>query len=96
MRPDPYVHFDESKIIGLPVFTYDDERLGTVVDVIMAAGPPAQGYLVVTGTMFGTGRYYVPETEIQRASTERVLLKITRDDLRELDWLAPPAGLDEE
>lgn len=72
---------------GLPVLTYDDERLGTLVDVRVHAG---KRYLVVEGDLVGTGRYWVPEDEVQRIGPERILLRITRDDLPELDWLNPP------
>ena len=49
---------------------------------------------VVAGTLFGTGKYYVPEEEVRRVGEHRILLGTTRDDLRELDWFAPPAGMD--
>lgn|GEM_PF-3976250 len=84
---------DLSDVAGKPVDTYDDERLGIAEDVVT---DPQSGrrYLIVAGTLFGTGKYYVPEEEIQRAGQYRILLGTTRDDLKELDWFAPPDGLD--
>jgi hypothetical protein len=76
--------------LGKAVVLYDDERLGSVADVVTAAD--GRRYLVVTSSLFGTGRYYVPESEIRRIGPERILLNTTRDDLRELDWLNAPEG----
>jgi hypothetical protein len=78
--------------IGKAVVLYDDERLGAVADVVTAAN--GRRYLVVTSSLFGTGRYYVPESEIRRIGPERILLNTTRDDLRELDWLSAPRGVE--
>jgi hypothetical protein len=82
---------DLTGIEGRAVDTYDDERLGSVVEVMTSDQHAGRRYLVVESSLFGTGRYYVPEGEIQRVGPERILLKITRDDLRELDWLARPS-----
>lgn len=83
--------FSVDELIDRPVEMGDGERLGTVQRV--AAGADGQRYLVVTSSLFGTGEYFVPEVEIERATPDRVVLKITRDDLRELDWLAAPDDL---
>ena len=84
---------DLSNVAGKPVDTYDDERLGVAEDVMVDAGS-GRRYLIVAGTLFGTGKYYVPEEEVCRVGQHRILLGTTRDDLRELDWFAPPAGMD--
>jgi hypothetical protein len=81
-----------TNVHGKPVDTYDDERLGVAEKVVTAPGDGRQ-YLVVEGTLYGTGKYYVPVEEIRRAGDQRILLNTTRDDLQELDWLAPPDGL---
>ena len=78
---------------GKRVHTYDDELLGVVQRVATSREDAARRYLVVKGDLFGTGEYFVPEAEIERVGPERVLLGITRDDLREHDWLSPPPGL---
>jgi hypothetical protein len=78
--------------IGKPVVLYDDERLGSVERVVTA--PDGRRFLVVTSSLFGTGKYYVPESEVRRVGPERILLSITRDDLRELDWLSAPEGVE--
>ena len=83
---------DLSNVAGKPVDTYDDERLGVAEDVRVDAGS-GRRYLIVAGTLFGTGKYYVPEEEVRRVGEHRILLGTTRDDLRELDWFAPPAGM---
>lgn len=80
---------------GKHVYTYDDELLGVVERVVASTGATARRYLVVKGELFGTGHYYVPELEIERVGPERILLGITRDDLREHDWLSPPPGISE-
>jgi sporulation protein YlmC with PRC-barrel domain len=84
---------DLTNVAGKPVDTYDDERLGMAEDVMI---DPSTGrrYLIVAGTLFGTGKYYVPEEEVRRVGEHRILLGTTRDDLRELDWFAPPEGLE--
>ena len=84
---------DLSNVAGKPVDTYDDERLGVAEDVRVDAGS-GRRYLIVAGTLFGTGKYYVPEEEVRRVGEHRILLGTTRDDLRELDWFAPPTGMD--
>ena len=83
---------DLSNVRGKPVDTYDDERLGVAEKVVTASS--GRHFVVVEGTLFGTGRYYVPIEEIQRVGEHRILLGTTRDDLRELDWFAPPAGIE--
>ena len=84
---------DLTNVAGKPVDTYDDERLGVAEDVKVDAGS-GRRYLIVAGTLFGTGKYYVPEEEVRRVGEHRILLGTTRDDLRELDWFAPPDGLE--
>ena len=86
---------DLTDVEGKPVDTYDDERLGMAESVVTQ---PRTGrrFLVVAGTLFGTGKYYVPEEEIRRVGEHRILLGTTRDDLRELDWFAPPDGMTAE
>jgi ribosomal 30S subunit maturation factor RimM len=79
-------------LVSKAVFTYDDERLGTVQEVVTARDD--RRYLVVTSSLFGTGTYYVPESEVRTIGPERVLLNTTRDDLRELDWFAAPEGIE--
>ncbi len=81
---------------GKQVFTYDDELLGVVVRIVDSTGETTRRYLVVKGDLFGTGRYFVPEAEVERVGPERILLGITRDDLREHDWLSPPPGISVE
>ena len=78
---------------GRSVHTYDDEVLGVVQRVVASRDDVARRYLVVKGDLFGTGEYFVPEGEIERVGPARILLGITRDDLREHDWLSPPPGL---
>lgn len=82
---------DDREVVGKPVVLYDDERLGIVEGTTTAAD--GRQFLVVTSELFGTGRYYVPATEVRRVGPERILLEITRDDLRELDWLVAPKGV---
>ena len=81
-----------TNVAGKPVDTYDDERLGLAEGVVTEAGS-GRRYLVVAGTLYGTGKYYVPEEEVRRVGEHRILLGTTRDDLRELDWFAPPEGI---
>lgn len=81
--------FRDADVIGKGVELYDEEKLG-VVRATHVAGD-GRRYLVVTSDLFGTGRYWVPVAEIQRIGPDRILLKITRDDLAELDWLSEPA-----
>jgi hypothetical protein len=78
---------DLDALHGRAVYTYDDERLGVIA---RSAEHQGRRYLVVTSAMYGTGEYYVPESEIERVGPERVLLKTTRDDLQELDWFKAP------
>jgi hypothetical protein len=83
---------DLADVTGRPVVMYDDEQLGTVARVLEHAG---RRYLVVTSGLYGTGEYFVPESEIERVGPTRILLKTTRDDLQELDWFnAPGDGLE--
>jgi len=83
---------DLSNVQGKPVDTYDDERLGMAEGVVTDARN-GRRYLVVAGSLYGTGKYYVPEEELRRVGEYRILLGTTRDDLRELDWFAPPDGI---
>jgi hypothetical protein len=78
---------DLSALLGRTVTTYDDESLGSVARTETHEG---RRYLVVTSSLYGTGEYFVPESEIERVGPERILLKTTRDDLQELDWFKRP------
>jgi hypothetical protein len=78
---------DLETLTGRRVTTYDDEQLGSVV---RAEAHNGRRYLVVASGMYGTGEYYVPESEIERVGPERILLKTTRGDLQELDWFKAP------
>lgn len=78
---------DLESLTGRAVVTYDDEPLGNVK---RAETLNARRYMVVTSGMYGTGEYYVPETEIERVGPQRILLKTTRADLQELDWFKRP------
>jgi sporulation protein YlmC with PRC-barrel domain len=91
-RMDAQAIDDLDQLRGKPVFTYDDERLGTVRDVITVEREGNRRYLVVEGELYGTGRYYVPASEVRTVGPGRILLGTTRDDLQELDWFQPPAG----
>jgi hypothetical protein len=78
---------DLEALMERAVVTYDDEPLGKVTRAETLNG---RRYLVVTSGMYGTGEYYVPETEIERVGPSRILLKTTRADLQELDWFNRP------
>ncbi|HUG14452.1 MAG TPA: hypothetical protein VMM78_05465 [Thermomicrobiales bacterium] len=80
---------DIEALIGRRVVTYDDEQLGAVARTEAHNG---RRFLVVTSGMYGTGEYFVPESEIERVGPERILLKTTRDDLQEFDWFKRPEG----
>lgn len=99
---NPVTHDDYNQLKDLPVYTSDDEKLGTIEQVFhpQAEMPEARGdhyFLVKPGALkefFGGDEAYVPERATSAASDERVVISVSKDQVNEQGWSTPPADLD--
>jgi uncharacterized protein YrrD len=89
---------DFEHLAGLPVFSADNQRLGTVDEVIKPTGSTRERYMVVnsyagtaTGGM-GVDQLYVPESSIQTIAQDRVILETPQGSLPTREWSTPPGG----
>ncbi|CAN5568811.1 hypothetical protein BH23CHL2_BH23CHL2_08370 [soil metagenome] len=93
---NPSTHDDYDALKGSDVFTADDEKIGTIDEVLHPANDstaPNHHYFLVKPGMLdklvGEDEMYVPATMVQMVSEDRVVLETTQDRLESTDWSAP-------
>ena len=93
-------HQDYDALKGKDVFTADDEKIGTVDEVLHPANnstaPEQHFFLVKPGAfdrLIGEDELYVPATAVQLVGEERVVLETTKDVVKSVDW-SPPRNVD--
>jgi len=70
---------------GTPVFDVDGQKVGTIGE------HSVQGqYVIVRKGWLFPQDLYIPVTAIDRADAEGVYLRMTKDDISQQDWSAPP------
>jgi rRNA processing protein Gar1 len=93
-------HADYDALKGMDVFTADDEKIGTVDEVLHPANnstAPDQHYFLVKPGMLdkliGEDELYVPATAVQLVGEDRVVLETTKDFVKSVNW-SPPRNVD--
>lgn len=93
---NPSTHEDYDRLKGMDVFTSDDEKIGTVDEVLHPANDstaPEEHYFHVKPGMVdkftGDDDMYVRATEVKFFSDDRVILGTTKDRVESGDWSAP-------
>lgn len=87
-------------LAGLPVYSADNRRLGTVEGVVNPAGQSRERYMIVNADAqqadrkptTGVEQLFVPESEIQSIDHDRVILETPQGKLPAKDWSTPPGG----
>jgi PRC-barrel domain len=99
----PMTHEDYDLIAGKEVYSRDGEKVGSVTEVWHpeTAFPASRGehYFLMDPGRFrewfrGFDKVYLPETAIERASPDRIVVKLTKNQLREAGWTEPPSDWD--
>lgn len=88
-RVDPESGNDQVK--GLGVYGSDDQKIGTVDEVLTDATAGRRYFLVKSGLLgLGTDTYYIPESAVELVGSERVVLNMTKNDVEAQGWMNPP------
>lgn len=82
--------FDQ--LAGMPVFSSDNQPLGTIEGVVTPSGTTQERYMIVSppGVRPGTDQRYVPASEIRTIAVDRVILERPLGAVTDQHWLAPP------
>lgn len=93
---NPSTHEDYDRLKGMDVFTSDDEKIGTVDEVLHPANDstdPQHHYFHVDPGMLdkivGEDDMYVRATEVKFISDDRVMLGMSKDGLKSGNWSGP-------
>jgi rRNA processing protein Gar1 len=93
---NPNTHDEYDALKGLDVFTADDEKIGTIDEVLHPAdgstAPDQHFFLVKPGMLdklSGEDEMYVPATTVQLVSEDRVVLETTKARVGATNWSAP-------
>jgi sporulation protein YlmC with PRC-barrel domain len=87
--------YDGEAIQGFEVYASDDERVGTIDQVLVDLASQQRYLLVKTGPFGGalpTGELYIPATAIGMVGENRVVLEATREQIESYGWTEPPHG----
>jgi rRNA processing protein Gar1 len=93
---NPSTHDEYDALKGKDVYTADNEKIGSVDEVLHpASGSTARGehyFLVKPGMLdklAGQDELYVPATSVRMVSEDRLVLETTRDTLDAGNWSRP-------
>lgn len=93
---NPSSHDEYDALKNKDVYTSDDEQIGSIEEVLHPANnstAPDQHYFLVKPGMLdqltGEDELYVPATEVQLVSEDRVVLETSKDRLESRDWSPP-------
>jgi rRNA processing protein Gar1 len=94
---NPSSHDDYDALKGMDVFTRDDEKIGTVDQVLHPANnstAPDQHYFLVKPGMLdkltGEDELYIPATAVEMVGEDRLILETTKDLVDAVNWSKPP------
>jgi sporulation protein YlmC with PRC-barrel domain len=96
MTWNPMSHHDYDVLKGKSVFTSDNEKIGTVDQVLHPASgstAPDQHYLLVKPGMMekltGEDELYIPATTVQTVGDDRLILETTKARAERANWTKP-------
>src|SRR4051812_11326868 len=99
----PATATDYTALQGKAVFSADGEKVGSIKKVFLPAGDFSAGrghyyFLLDPGLMKewfgGFSDLYLPESAIASAGDDRVTLRYTKAQVKDLGWEAQPADFD--
>ena len=99
----PLSHEDYGVIPGKDVFSRDGEKVGSIKEVWHpeADFPSSRGqhyFLLDPGLLRewfgGFDKVYLPESAVADVTTDRVVLTLTKDEVKRAGWTETPAGWD--
>lgn len=100
---NPMSDQDYGLIPGKDVYSRDDEKVGSIKEVWHpeADFPASRGqhyFLMDPGLLKdwfgGFDKLYLPESNIESVTADRVVLNMTKDEIKRADWAKAPAGWD--
>ena len=100
---NPTAHADYDVLQGKDVFSRDGEKVGTVKeiwhpDVEMPAARGRHYFLLDPGMMKdwfgGFDKVYLPESAIDDVRGDRIVLNLSKDQVKPQDWTTQPVGFD--
>ncbi len=95
MNWTPPNHMGADRMLGLDVYSRDDEQIGMVDEVMhpvdLSEDPHAR-YLLVKSNLQTGWDLYIPEEEVQSVADDRVILRATSEQVDSQDWTRPPEG----
>jgi uncharacterized protein (TIGR02271 family) len=99
----PTAPADYDQFTGKDAYSAEGDKVGTIKGVYHPAGDFAAGvgrhyFLLDPGLMRdwfgGFDKVYLPESAIDLVSADRVVLNLTKDQVKNQDWTTKPAGID--
>lgn len=86
--------WDYDRLKGLAVHSADDQRVGTIDQVLRLAQTPSEHYFLVRrgviGGVLGRPDLYIPESLVRLIGQDRVVLRLTAEELEQPDWTREP------
>lgn len=93
---NPKTHEDFDALRGMDVFTADDEKIGSIEEVLHPANdstsPEWHYFRIDPGfldKLTGDDEMYVRASFVEFVSEDRVVLETTKDRVESMDWTAP-------
>ena len=86
--------WDYDRLKGLTVYSADDHKVGTIDQILRLASRPTAHYILVRrgvlGGVLGRSDLYLPESEVRLVGEDRVVLRLTAEELEHPDWAREP------
>jgi sporulation protein YlmC with PRC-barrel domain len=87
--------YQGKSIQGFEAYSSDDERIGTIDQVIVDIKSEKRYLLVKTGPFGGalqTGELYIPSAAVGMVGENRVIIEASREQIESYGWTEPPHG----
>ncbi len=86
--------WDYDRLRGMAVYSADDRKVGTIDQILRLARTPSEHYLLVRrgviGGVLGQADLYLPESSVRLIGQDRVVLRLTAEELEHPDWTREP------
>jgi hypothetical protein len=82
--------WDYDRLKGLKVYSSDNQRVGTVDQIMRLAHDPSQHYFLVRtsglSAILNRDDLYIPESAVEMLGDDRMILNLSAEDLKHPDW----------
>jgi rRNA processing protein Gar1 len=82
--------WDYDRLKGLKVYSADNQRVGTIDQIMRLVDDPSQHYFLVrTGGLSGLlarDELYIPESAVELLGDDRIVLRLSAEELQHPDW----------